>query len=319
MWRKLAKGSLRNKLAALVAVLLFTAVIAVMLTFTDGARLLETLSHFNPLGILLLLLATAISLVLRTFRWKLLLGADGIHLKFSDVGRPLLIGLAASLLTPAKTGDLARCFLLRKEKRIHVKKSLPSLIFERIFDLAVLLALATILLSSLKRTSLTLTLSIMAVVGIVAGLLLIFWFPPLSRLVFHIILRNKFGEMEASARKAPLSPRFYLAMLLSLAIWVIEFSRIYVALQFFGFTSISLLQVSQIMSVSIIAGVVSAIPGGIGSSELTSVALFSVFKVPSYASSAALILDRICGFWLVIGLGAFISPSLLGGEQKRRS
>ncbi len=53
---------------------------------------------------------------------------------------------------------------------------------------------------------------------------------------------------------------------------------------------------------------------------MAAIALYSLFSVPSYISSAALILDRLFGFWPVIIAGALLSLEAVrrvGGVQSR--
>jgi uncharacterized membrane protein YbhN (UPF0104 family) len=290
---------------------LFLAVVFGMFLLTDSKKLGEALLSVRPGEIAVLLGITTLSLFLRIFRWNLLLGASGIKVSARETAAPLLSGLAASLVTPAKTGDLLRCILLEKSTGISAKKTVGSLFVERLFDIVVLLAVSSTFLLAIKKTPVALLFSLVAILAVLiigAGVL---WFPPLSHLVFKRILKGSFQEVPESVARIHKKAEFYLALLLSLAIWSADFGRLYFAINWiFGF-SLPFLQAAQVSAISIIAGVASAIPGGIGSTEVSAIALFSLLSIPAYASSGALIFDRLFGFWPVVVAGAILSPQAL--------
>jgi hypothetical protein len=56
-----------------------------------------------------------------------------------------------------------------------------------------------------------------------------------------------------------------------------------------------------------VIGVLSALPGGIGSIEISLTGLFVLFGVPSALAGSIALVDRLVSFWLVNVLGIIFS------------
>ncbi|MFP4475654.1 MAG: lysylphosphatidylglycerol synthase transmembrane domain-containing protein [Desulfatibacillaceae bacterium] len=82
----------------------------------------------------------AITFVLRTVRWQLIMRS--IHrLDFSDAYHPLIMGFGANCILPGRVGELVRPALMKREKKVPFFGVFATVATERVFDLAVLLAL----------------------------------------------------------------------------------------------------------------------------------------------------------------------------------
>ena len=56
-----------------------------------------------------------------------------------------------------------------------------------------------------------------------------------------------------------------------------------------------------------VVGVLSALPGGLGSIEISLTGLFVLFGVPSALAGSIALVDRLVSFWLVTALGIIFS------------
>jgi hypothetical protein len=67
-------------------------------------------------------------------------------------------------------------------------------------------------------------------------------------------------------------------------------------------------------------GVVSALPGGMGSIEISMTGLFVIFNVPKAISGSIALVDRLVSFWAVTVIGiicsAFYAPDLWKDMKK---
>ncbi len=255
-------GSAALKVAfAAGAVVLFMAVVAGMFLLTDSKKLGEALLSVRPWHVAALLAMTCASVFVRVVRWNLLLRASGVPSRKRQSAAPLISGLAASLVTPAKAGDLLRCFFFERKTGISPKRTIGSLFIERLFDLLILLSCAATFLLSVRKTSTSVLLSLAAVLAIFLACAAVLWFPPISSLVFRRLLRGKFSEVPRSVSWIHTRKEFYLAFLISWAAWALDFGRIYFLIRYvLGFPAITLPQVAQVGAISIVAGVVSTIP-----------------------------------------------------------
>ncbi len=95
-------------------------------------------------------------------------------------------------------------------------------------------------------------------------------------------------------------------ILLTLASWLLECVRIYTV--FYAFhIQISFAAIIIIFLLASIIGMVSALPGGLGSEEISSTGLFVLFGVPSTLAGSIVLVDRLVSYWLINALGIIFS------------
>ena len=84
--------------------------------------------------------------------------------------------------------------------------------------------------------------------------------------------------------------------------WILECLRLYVVFYAFN-VEISFTSVIIILILANIIGIASALPGGIGSIELSLTGLFTLFGVPAALGGSITLADRLVSFWMVSVLG----------------
>ena len=95
--------------------------------------------------LLLSLVLTCVTFLIRAERWQYLLGPLG-PTRFWVVFRTTVIGFAASAVLPARAGEVIRPYLLARREGLSATAAFATIIVERILDLvAVLLLLAAFL------------------------------------------------------------------------------------------------------------------------------------------------------------------------------
>ncbi|NHJ32766.1 MAG: flippase-like domain-containing protein [Asgard group archaeon] len=79
---------------------------------------------------------TLVLFTLKILRWQSILRVQGYKITFFEALDLILIGTFGSAITPAKVGDILRAFYLSKRKDVKIGKSVFSVVFDRILDLA---------------------------------------------------------------------------------------------------------------------------------------------------------------------------------------
>ncbi len=79
---------------------------------------------------------------LRAVRWQQLLRARGIASGFRPALAATLIGQLLGMITPGRLGELARALPLARDAGVDVARVLPSVIIDRMLDLAALMLIA---------------------------------------------------------------------------------------------------------------------------------------------------------------------------------
>src|SRR6266508_4350190 len=106
----------------------------------DLRGLLDALAAGNYVLVAPAALCTLSGYLLRTARWRVIL-AEAVSCSFGTLFGILMVGFAANNLLPARLGELARAYLLRRRSGVRKSYLLASIFVERVFDGLVLVAL----------------------------------------------------------------------------------------------------------------------------------------------------------------------------------
>jgi glycosyltransferase 2 family protein len=241
-----------------------------------------------------------LSLGLRVLKWKILVDVD-----YKTLIPIQLFGMTLSNFTPGKVGEPAKTLILRASTGTPVSKSLPTVIWERVLDIIVLLLLSSLFLQSATLTTDVLNFSYIGI-GIFLAILV---------LAVSVLLHKGVGEKLFSLlRKLPLLKKinedfidsFYsnnfkkrkliFSFIVTLGAWVLDSAILYLMLLSLGF-EISILVLAGVIAISTIIGVASALPGGLGTSEAISSLLLISLGVPNVEAVAAVFLFRALSLW----------------------
>lgn len=287
------------------------ALIAALFIFTDTKKVIETISKLSVLNIVFLLALVTFLIVLRAYRWKLLLAAGGMKVSTREIFAPYAAGLAVSVMTPGKVGDVFRCFLI-DQNRMKLANSLGSVMTERLQDFILLLLLSGYGIFTMKKLD---VVPIIATAVLISLLVLIFASRRFARTIFWFSFSaasriRKIPEKHMDSlktfyytvRRSATRPEFYVSAVLTTVIWGLEFERISIISKFLG-TQIPFSSVVSIYPAAIVVGVITMIPGGLGSTDFSVFALMSLLGYPAFFLSALIVVDRFVSFWYVILVG----------------
>ncbi len=98
------------------------------------------ISSINYLWLIPFVMLSALGLIIRVYRWKVILG-NNYQLTFWQAYHPLIISFTSNLILPGRIGELVRPALLKKKGNIPFSTGLASVVAERLFDLVFLLFL----------------------------------------------------------------------------------------------------------------------------------------------------------------------------------
>lgn len=130
--------------------LLGPALLILFLATSDLNRLLEVLSTARPWPIIFSLLLLPPFLVIKSWRWTRLLREMGLHLDLPTACALYMVGIFYGATTPGQAGDLLKAVYLR-DRGQPLAPALLSVVLDRLFDLLVMAALATVGIFALGR------------------------------------------------------------------------------------------------------------------------------------------------------------------------
>jgi glycosyltransferase 2 family protein len=258
-----------------------------------------------------LLAATALSLLnyaLRIVRWRWYLGRLGHTLTWGFSALTYVAGFAFTL-SPGKLGEVFRAQYYTG-RGIPLRDVVSAFCVERLMDLLAMLLLAVLILTAFPTyAGVIWTALILISIGI-ALLMLLPWGSLASRIEPSLLMPRFLSKMGASATGALANMRPLLrpwsvifGLLLGVGAWGMEGVGLNVLTSTFAPIHISMAVIIGIYAVSVLAGAVSLLPGGLGGTE---VVMTGLLVTRGYSVTEALVLTLACRLvtlWVAIALG----------------
>ncbi len=269
----------------------------------------ESIAKLGLVGWTIVLGLSLANYGLRFVRWELYLRR--LHSRI-----PVLRSLAyylggfAFTTTPGKAGEAVRSLYLKRHGVTYVH-SLAAFFTERFVDLVAMVLLA--LVAALTFPDYQWPVLVVTVV-VVAFLPLIHAKPfhaflgrQLDRLPSEKLrsigsrLLDLLGSASTLLRSGPL----YAGIVLALVAWGAEGVAFHIILEALGIdTSLGL--AVGIYSVSVLAGAVSFIPGGLGSTEAVMILLLKLVGADTPTAVAATLICRLATLWFAVAIGGIV-------------
>lgn len=270
-------------------------------------------------------LLTLSTYLVRAARWQALLGPLG-RVRFWTAFRTTIIGFAASVILPARAGEVLRPYLLARRERLSATAAFATVVIERLLDVTtVLLMLAVFLLAFDPGVALRdpatfgavrgagATAALAAVSGLVVLIVLAGhpdWLARGAERVERLLPARAAGGVEHLVRRftqglaTVRQPRRLLtAFLLSIPLWLVIAAGIWLTARAFHMTVPY--TGSFLIVAFLVVGVSVPTPGGIGGFH----AAFQVAVTRFYGVAN----DRAVGAAIVLHALSFLPITLLGG------
>ena len=240
-------------------------------------------------------------------RWQRLLDGLGHRLRYPYVTALLLTGWFVSALVPARAGDLARAYMLRRDHNVPMAEGFASLAAERALDIAAILALAaaSAVWALAGRTPpwvwQTIGGGTVLFAALAAGLLAV---PRLEGRLVNLLPWSvyrkaaRFGfDLLGSLRLLGRRPRLLATVAAqSVYIWLCDVLLMHLSLLSIGVAAPLSVSAFTAMAVDL-AAAVPIVPGALGQFEGTALGLLSLFGIGAAQSSLVILLNRFISFW----------------------
>ena len=255
--------------------------------------------------------------LLRFFRWDFYLQRLGYRV---PGWRNLLIYIGGFGFTasPGKVGEAVRSVYLKRYDVSYVH-SLSAFFVERLVDLLAMILVASLAAYAFESTrwlvGLTLLVTL-ALLPLAHSQWLYDFLDGRRRNLASEKLRST-GEqllklMKTSAELLKSGP-LYAGLLLGVAAWFAEGFALYVVLDRMG-AEVPLFVAAGIYGVSVLAGAVSFVPGGLSGTEIVMASLLLLAGVDPALAASAVIVCRLATLWFAVALGlACVIGMELGG------
>ena len=262
--------------------IILTSILAILILFLIASiigreDIIDELRTASPALIALSIPIYLISWPLRGIRYQQILAQIGVKEDLNFLVGCIAVSQSANVFLPARIGDVARAYLLKKMKNIPLITGFSSLAVERIFDVLAIVAIGGVAVLGLRGVLLdqqtidTFTITGLAIVA-VFGLLVLF-----------LKLRTTIGGViDRFIREIALvstNPRaFAIVFAGSLLVWLVDTLTCFVILNAFSETiSYSMIPlVFLAIAVGNLTKIFPITPGAIGTYEGALTAIFSL-------------------------------------------
>ena len=305
------------------------------------------LSNSNYLLLLVALFLMLLSLIIKSYRYYILVKHSTPTMSFLSFIPPFLIGYGFSILGPFKTGEVVSIEINKQTRSIPRTTSIAALAIFRIFDLLITIAffavafLTTIPKITAARYHVVLSLTFIVSLGGALFLSIVLFFPPIGRIIikitakllgiFSITAKNwaennlskalsKYYNSLTLIRKQKLLS--VLVFILTLTRWLLEFFAFKLTLCAFKI-NINFIDVISLSTITLFVGLLSLTPAGLGSGTLTSQALLEAMKADPLAAATAIVYQSLISQGLCISLALvssiFIKRTKMDEKRNRNT
>jgi glycosyltransferase 2 family protein len=288
-----------------------TAAVGLYVGIGEVAAELRRLSVGVLAGILLL---TVVNLATRALRWQVYTRRLGLEV---PLGRSVVYYMAGFAMspTPGKLGEVLRLWLLERCHGVPYDRSVPMLLGDRISDTLVL-----VLFCLLGVAAFTDHLLATAALVLFLGLLMLLLVRPRLLLLLALHLYGAigrwarlFGRIRLALRRTAFlfDPRtFLLSTALAAVGWTAQALGLAWLLDSLD-QPVGVIEAAFVFAFATLVGGISMLPGGLGSTDATMLALLIALGVGSGTAITVTAVIRVATLWFSVGLGFLFLPSAL--------
>ena len=299
----------------LIIVIAVICLYATFLIASDINTVYDKISDFKIEFFPIILLLVTSNWFVLFFRWHLLLRNAKIFIPVKDSFLILASGFALTII-PGKVGELVKSQLLKTKFGIARSKTVPIVILEQFYT-----AIGIIMLSFFGIWYFELGIYVL---GIFTATLVFVFVLLSSRKAFNKIVSllekrrftSKFVEPLSSSYDAIKNgirgPITLYACGLSMLFWLLEAISVYFILLAFGVEVIGFLAIISTYTTSIMLGILSFLPIGIGVVEGTLTSFFTMQGIDVSLALTIVVVIRLFTRWYGVSFG-FIALKLSGG------
>ena len=299
----------------LIIVIAVIGLYATFLIASDINTVYDKISDFKIEFFPIILLLVTSNWFVLFFRWHLLLRNAKIFIPVKDSFLILASGFALTII-PGKVGELVKSQLLKTKFGIARSKTVPIVILEQFYT-----AIGIVMLSFFGIWYFELGIYVL---GIFTAALIFVFVLLSSRKAFNKIVSllekrrftSKFVEPLSSSYDAIKNgirgPITLYACGLSMLFWLLEAISVYFILLAFGVEVIGFLAIISTYTTSIMLGILSFLPIGVGVVEGTLTSFFTIHGIEVSLALTIVIVIRLFTRWYGVSFG-FIALKFSGG------
>lgn len=250
-----------------------------------------------------------VTLVLRALKWYVLL-TEADFIKLLPVQ---MFGMTISNLTPGKIAEPVKSVVLKFYCNTPVSLSLPTVIWERVLDLIVLLFFSMIASAFFIEKFVIGVIPLLVFTALVILMVLVIYNKPLGRKLFSILRKFRLNVTEefidAFYSSKIEKRRILLSLAITFAVWLMDGALFFLVIKSVANDfNLSVMEVTSLWALSLLAGLITSLPGGMGGSDVVMILLLSFLGVEKGVAGSGVLLARAfsLGYGLLVGYLSFL-------------
>jgi len=289
---------------------LFGAGLLILAYYIATSGLLENWQALLSVNIPLYLLAVVSTLAIlfvRIVRWRYLCREYGTPVGWREATLVSVSSLYYANITPGKVGDLSKAYFMQQRHGMSLSDGFSMIFYERFFELLIFfLTACAIFFTGLKGVALI----ILELIALLLALLLLFYVKVefmlslIERIACRVPVLRRIS-CGARIRKLPF-PKIAGILALTIISIGFDFLQLFIVALAFGYLLNPVL-LSIYLSFSLLAGLASQIPFGVGITEASLGYFLGTMGVPSSDATAIVLASRISSMYFVLFLGFIAS------------
>jgi len=297
----------KYKRPLLIGLLIGFAITIGLLVFADIREVSTVFRAMDLRYLPLILILAPLNYIFRFIKWNYYLNISGIAPE-TKMNRYIFMSGLSMTITPAKIGELLKCYLLKEHVNAPVSKTTSIVMAERITDGISMVILATLGSIAYPYGKIVIPVS----TALLLVLLTIFQVEPLFKYISNLLLNIEFHfiqksvafliDFQRSAKKLFSTRNLLFAVLIGVISWGFEGLIVYLTVKALG-GEISVLGSLFVVSLSALIGALSFIPGGLGVTEGSIMALLMLTGIGKEMAAAATVITRFSTLWLGVSVG----------------
>ena len=292
---------------ALLLIILLSAIGYLAFSLWGGWKeVVDALAKVGVIGTLIALALSLINYLLRFVRWQKFLHKLGHHVYWQESLRIYIAGFGLTIL-PGKAGETIRSVFLKKH-HVSYPESLAAFFSDQLSNLISMMLLVSVGLWAYPQAQ-----PIIIVLGGIILAILIFlqqtkWLQVLEAIVQRKLpakparLISSSIEIVLHSKRCFSLPMLLYGIVIGLVAWGSEGLAFYYIMHVLG-SDLTLQGALFIYAFSMLVGALSFLPGGLGGTEATMVALLMLHNIPQPQAVAATVLIRLATLWFAVALG----------------
>ncbi len=295
----------------ITSVIVGLAVLFGLLVIAGAGDVIAVFARFDLRYLPLILMLAPLNYLLRYVKWNYFLKQVGVKPEPAANRLVFMSGLGMTV-TPAKVGELLKCYLLKEHMGTPVSVTSPVVMAERLTD-----ALAMVLLASIGSLYFAHGLLVLVFTTVFLGFVVLFFhYDPLFNR-FAGFLEKKWlfkrgsqflREFQQSSKTLFTVKSLLFTTFLGVVSWSFEGFVIFFTVRAIG-GSVSVLESFFVVAFSSVVGTLSFLPGGLGVAEGSIMALLLFVGLGTEMAAATTVITRFSTLWLggAVGLlGLFL-------------